>query len=475
MKKNISLSQIFLIIASLGIFVYLTSRAIAVPFTHDESLSYTIITGDNSWKHTANNHLLNTLLMRVTNSLFGSSELSLRLPNIIAFIIFSLALFKLIKSSSNNFILSLLFIVLTMFNPFLLEFFSLARGYGLAIGFIMLSSFFLIRNGLYSSSFKVLLTDFILTSLFASLATYSNLNAVNFLISIIIIFLLKFWLYLKDNSLKKKQYYYFFTILIFSLIPLIENIKWLLFLKRQNQLYYGADSLIESFNSFFYSSLYFKTENYNVASYTLLSILFTLLLFSLFLFIKNIKKNSVFSIPAILLLITFLGIFTENIFFDAKFPYERTSLFYLPILSIFLFTLLSYIHANLKLKLVTILLSLSILLPLTYNFVIGINLTQTKTWDFDKHDKEVLFQVNDMTKFYDKKFTISPNWLCEPSFNYYIQTLNLNLEKVNRSPIDVNCDFIYTVNDSSSIQGFNSLTKFSDINSELLVKANLFD
>lgn len=474
MKNKLSFSQVFLIILSLVILVYLITRATTLSFTHDESLSYTIITGDNSWKHTANNHLLNTLLMRTTNSLFGNSELALRLPNILAFIVFSIALFKFLKLS-RHFILSLFFIALTLFNPFLLEFFSLARGYGLAISFIMISSYFLIRSGIYTVSFKLLLSDFIFASLFACFATYSNLNAINFLISVILIFLIKFWFYFKNNSNPKKHYYYFFAVLIFTIVPLVENIKWLLFLNRQNQLYYGANSLLESFNSFFYSSFYFNTNNYKLLSYSFLILLLAAFIFAVLVFVKNKKKNNNFYIPTILVLLTFLGIFTEKMLFGAKLPYERTSLFYIPVLSIFLFTLLNYIYTYTKHKALTLLLGLAIATTLIYNLFIGINFTHTKTWDFDKHNKEVLLQIDKLTKVHNKKYSISPNWLCEPSFNYYIKNLNLNFKKVDRSPIDTNCDFLYTLNDSSIIEGFNSLAKFSDINSELLVKDNLFD
>jgi len=36
------------------------------------------------WGNTANNHLLNTALMQLCSTLFGNSELSLRLPNVLA-------------------------------------------------------------------------------------------------------------------------------------------------------------------------------------------------------------------------------------------------------------------------------------------------------------------------------------------------------------------------------------------------------
>ncbi len=80
-----SKDKLLLIILFTSLFVYVILRAYLLSFTHDESLSYTIVEGKITWGKTANNHLLNTLLMSLSSSLFGMSELGLRLPNVLSF------------------------------------------------------------------------------------------------------------------------------------------------------------------------------------------------------------------------------------------------------------------------------------------------------------------------------------------------------------------------------------------------------
>lgn len=77
------------------LFIYVILRAINISFSHDESLTFTIFEGNRKWLKTANNHWLNTILAYISSRIFGYSELSLRLPNIISFPIFSYYCFKL--------------------------------------------------------------------------------------------------------------------------------------------------------------------------------------------------------------------------------------------------------------------------------------------------------------------------------------------------------------------------------------------
>src|ERR1035437_8739212 len=84
---------ITIIIVGILLFSYTLYRAWHLAFTHDESLSF------NLYIHasfndviamkvpTANNHILNTLLMQLCYHLFGDYELSLRAPNLLSHII----------------------------------------------------------------------------------------------------------------------------------------------------------------------------------------------------------------------------------------------------------------------------------------------------------------------------------------------------------------------------------------------------
>ena len=122
----------WLAVGAIGVYVVL--RAWKLGFTHDESLSYGIVWGDSGFASSANNHWLNTWLMGVSGRVFGHSELALRLPNVAAYALYGvccgLLLVELRHAGARLAGFTILFA-----NPFLLEFFSLARGYGLSLGF----------------------------------------------------------------------------------------------------------------------------------------------------------------------------------------------------------------------------------------------------------------------------------------------------------------------------------------------------
>src|SRR5687768_13699820 len=69
---------------------YTSYRAYVLSFTFDESFSYTAYATRTVpeilgfYLPTANNHLLNSLLMKLSDNLFGNHPFALRLPNLLA-------------------------------------------------------------------------------------------------------------------------------------------------------------------------------------------------------------------------------------------------------------------------------------------------------------------------------------------------------------------------------------------------------
>src|SRR5262249_42620444 len=77
-----------LALCCLPLLAYSAYRGYRLSFTHDESVSYTIVVGDPTWKGTANNHPLNTRLMKWGFELFGPKEWALRLPNVLSHLLY---------------------------------------------------------------------------------------------------------------------------------------------------------------------------------------------------------------------------------------------------------------------------------------------------------------------------------------------------------------------------------------------------
>jgi len=137
-------------ILALLLFSYVLLRASWISFTHDEAVTYLygIRPGLEPLLRfdfvDANNHLLNTVSSFFSAQIFGPGELALRLPNVVAYGVYlwaSAALARRLEDSVCGFCA---FALLNL-QPFLLDFFSLSRGYGLALACMMASLWLFLR------------------------------------------------------------------------------------------------------------------------------------------------------------------------------------------------------------------------------------------------------------------------------------------------------------------------------------------
>ncbi len=116
-------------------------RAITQAIVHDEALTYNLYIAApfSTIFHffDANHHFLNTLLMKVSVSLFGASEWSMRLPALAGAALYFAAVYRICAREIRTFAVSLAAALLLVLNPFILDFMVAARGYGMAMGLWM--------------------------------------------------------------------------------------------------------------------------------------------------------------------------------------------------------------------------------------------------------------------------------------------------------------------------------------------------
>ncbi|MBS1853995.1 MAG: hypothetical protein JST11_01415 [Acidobacteria bacterium] len=131
-----------LILAATAVFAMLwaIARAAVQSITIDEADTYLVWVARNypsHWEAASNNHVLNSLMMRFTTALFGVSHLSVRAPALFGaalYIAMAWALCRLLAPASAA--AWPLFVAL-VFNPFIFDHLVAARGYALALGFLM--------------------------------------------------------------------------------------------------------------------------------------------------------------------------------------------------------------------------------------------------------------------------------------------------------------------------------------------------
>ncbi len=135
---------------------FATLRAARVPLTYDEAASYIryIDSGTPSVFDTgalsifnfevATNHFLNTALAKVCTQIAGGSEFVLRVPNLLGYAMFMIFSVLILRRYVRPFIATTGFLLLNL-NPYVLDFFTLSRGYGLSLGFLMAAMFWAFR------------------------------------------------------------------------------------------------------------------------------------------------------------------------------------------------------------------------------------------------------------------------------------------------------------------------------------------
>ena len=145
-----------LIFLMLAIFVFacLVNKAQYSSLTTDESTSYLAhvsgSVGDILAVSDSNpaNHPLNSLLMKVFASIFGQTELALRLPNLLLFLVYAVYGIWLVYALPKRLAVGIYLLLLT--HPTMLEYFGLARGYGLGAAFMLAGvyhAYFVLEKG----------------------------------------------------------------------------------------------------------------------------------------------------------------------------------------------------------------------------------------------------------------------------------------------------------------------------------------
>jgi hypothetical protein len=136
---------------------YCVLRAVQLPITHDEALTFLAFCSRPwaelfSWSvigASANNHFLNTLLAASAIRVFGAEEWTLRLSALIGCALYGWGAWSAagqLATGKARAWVQLGSFALCVGNAYLLDFFSLSRGYGLGLGFSALGLWLLCRR-----------------------------------------------------------------------------------------------------------------------------------------------------------------------------------------------------------------------------------------------------------------------------------------------------------------------------------------
>ena len=422
---------IFLFLA-IGLIIYTSSRAHLLSMTCDEASTFfshvprsvwTCFFSESCWSD-ANNHLLNTWLMQISISAFGVSEWSLRLPNLFGHLLYLLFSILLVRRCSKNLWIALAGFCLLNLNPYLLEFFSLARGYGLGIGWMMMSIYFLLR---WVERGKLKLQMYCYGA--AVLAVLSNFVFLNYWASLSAVFLL-FGLFsfleqkASDGKERKKR--------------LTQNILWtsstalllfillknpIHFLRSKGEFVYGKDSFVESYEEMVKLSLmaqgYFNPYTTKVFMGVALILLSTSVFFGLrFLWIKN--KNIFVKIhfaTTLLLLVVLCGLMVQFHFLGIKYLEGRKAIMLISLFGLNVYTLLETWNREFGKKGI---IGFAILITAfsVNHFYRTFDLKESVEWSYDAYTKDMIRYVEANAEPH-QKVKLGVFWKFAPASEFY--------------------------------------------------------
>lgn len=410
--------------------IFVIYRAANISFTHDECLSYGISTGVDTFTKTPNNHLLNTLLMKFFGTITGSSEISLRMPNVLAFILYCIAGLGIIRNIKKP-VLSIFFMAILVLNTLMLEFFGLARGYGLSMGLSMAGYYCLFMLDNQSLPVKKYLVYFVLTLIFSMLAVYSNLSAVNLHVAILAVLIAGLIPYIKTTlpKTKTKVILIFGGILLADILALLPAISRLIMLRDKNELacFGGSEGLIKTtITSLIKTFFYFYPFTTEIFSKVLIIVIGVFALSGIWVVIKLFRKQfDNFSRTFFILLLLLLAPVLQNYFFNIPYPTDRTALLYYPLFSlllIFLFSNTIFLTRNKLIKALVVVTLIGTASFITFNSFKKFNLKYgCYLWQYDAYDKQIL-EIIDKDRLADgnqDSVRISCSWFYEPAINYY--------------------------------------------------------
>lgn len=438
--------QITYYLAFLLAFAYVLIRGFSVGITHDEALTYKIIRGDEILKGTANHHWLNTQLSSWSSSLFGMKEFALRLPNILSFAVFWAFLFRISKSFLNTSATQIALVLLLCGNPFILDFFSLCRGYGLSIAFVTASLFYVFRIVDLKKNSKFI--HYFLGIGFSILALSANLNTLNYFLIAQALMLLSVLVFKPE-----KWIFTFIVFTIFSGIALYLSLDRLFFLKAHDELYFGTGNLNSSIDSLIASSFYAINgfENLNILRY----LFYALLLLTGFLVIRRKQLFHPGTFAFIVVAAILIALVAENLLFDALYPINRSSLYLYPILlPAFLLNI-----EPLKAKTVRILVIICSLLFIAVNIPFY-NFKKTMTWSENQDIKEAMLQIKSDIKD-QSVHTAECSWIYEPVINYYRVEYQVPIQEVFRDGETFQSEYILSQSMAIEVKQYRILKDYS--------------
>lgn len=474
-----------ILIAAAGLLTYTGTRAVLLSITFDEAWSRnsyaTASIGDILWfrNPTANNHPGNSLLMKLSMAAFGDNAFAMRLPNLLAhlmYIAFSLALARRFRQA----VWVLFAFLLLNFHPYLLDFFSLARGYGLAMAMVMGSLYHL-----YAFRENPFSRHLLWNVVFATLAVFFNFSFLHFFLANATVLLLLILSHARAWNGKLKTALWMAGGRILPLV--VASLSLYAYMRgpvkaliQAKELYYGGATgfWTDTVFSLAHASLY-KIDFWQYDAALLLDILLVVLVAMFATFAidlterKFILRESPGTLAFLLLCIPVVTTTLQHYWADSLFLIYRTGMFLLPVFMTAFVWMLRTIAKVPAFRMATVPIGITVAAACILINAIALNTTHTAEWPFDADTRHMM---QDLEADYRKRHgsgtvTIGLSWEMRSGVNFYRR---VNAADWLAEPDNKGCqpgkDYYFVLRDGEGCKLPDSLLPFGPAQGATLLK-----
>jgi len=434
-------SKFGFVLVCIALVAFSAYRAATFPFTHDESLSWAIFHGEPLWLITANHHVLNTWLMRASSLVFGDSAFALRLPNVLAHAVYLTAV-VLLLSRLRSLVLRVCGFALLALNLFVLDFFFLARGYGLALACLAVSLELMMRayeRDVAGGRIRMAAGSLVAGAL-GVLATYTLLYV------FVPLWIVNGWLLVTDRGDSRRFAPHALVAGLSAFIAGEALVAWVILkvssLQHEGQLTVGGSVgfVHDTVTSLVQASRYVPPSAASGADWwpTALACTSWAIVLVAAAWWALRKTLTPFVMLGAMLAFALTSPLGQHRLAGTLFPTERAALPYVPLFAIALAFGIDSLQSAARstwLRLLPLVPAGALAVATMSIFVTRVNLHSCYDWAFEAHNLAVLEAIDRdrQQHFPGRQVTLANSWTLEPSFSFYRATRHLDwLARVER-------------------------------------------
>jgi hypothetical protein len=369
-----------------------------------------------------NNHILNTLLIKALTGIWSWHPMVFRLPVLLGAVMYAWAGFLLCRQLSGYLWVQVFAFAMLLGQPYCLEFFSVARGYGLGMGLMMFSIWYswqFITQGHQKKHLAI-------AAVFAGFAVYANFTLLLFLVPMVGLTFLSakqasnsFLQFFQKTSLAISVLGLFTAFLYVPLSRLSKHSE----LKNWNPLETLFSSAEKSMRTAIHKNQYLPNDGAHILAW--LGVIFTVGIILVALY-RWIQKNRVLAAdPRFLPVALLAGALLTNVvqveFTKTPYLEPRLALFYWPLFALSMGVTAAWLQEH------STRWAWSFMAPMMALAIVNmarcVNLRESHEWWHDQDTYKVFDYLKQVKETEERKtpYTMDATWLLLNSFMYHVE------------------------------------------------------